>query len=72
MSMTTYTTKQGDMWDGIAYALYGDVKYTDVLINANSEYRSVYIFSEGIVINVPEVEERITADDLPPWKRASG
>lgn len=72
MSMTTYTTKQGDMWDGISYALYGDEKYTDVLINANPEFRSVYIFSEGIVINVPEVEERITADDLPPWKRASG
>ncbi len=70
--MSTYTTKQGDMWDGIAYRMYGDVKFTDVLINANPEYREVYIFSEGAVLDVPEVEERISADDLPPWKRASG
>lgn len=70
--MSTYTTKQGDMWDGIAYQMYGDVNFTDVLINANPEYREVYIFSEGAVLDVPEVEERISADDLPPWKRASG
>ncbi len=70
--MSTYTTKQGDMWDGIAYQMYGDVKFTDVLINANPEYREVYIFSAGAVLDVPEVEERISADDLPPWKRASG
>ncbi len=70
--MSTYKTQQGDMWDSISYKLYGDSQYTDVLINANPEFRNVYIFSEGIVINVPEVEERITADDLPPWKKASG
>jgi phage tail protein X len=70
--MISYTTQQGDMWDSISHKLYGDVKFTDVLINANPEFRYVYIFSEGIVLSVPDVEERITADDLPPWKRASG
>lgn len=70
--MTSYTTQQGDMWDSISHKLYGDVKFTDVLINANPEFRYVYIFSEGVVLSVPDVEERITADDLPPWKRASG
>nr|DAJ73150.1 MAG TPA: tail protein [Caudoviricetes sp.] len=70
--MTSYTTQQGDMWDSISYKLYGDVKFTDVLINANPEFRYVYIFSEGVVLSVPDVEERITADDLPPWKRANG
>lgn len=68
----TYTTQQGDMWDSISHKLYGDVKFTDVLINANLEFRYVYIFSEGVVLSVPDVEERITADDLPPWKRANG
>ena len=68
----TYTTQQGDMWDSISHKLYGDVKFTDVLINANPEFRYVYIFSEGVVLSVPDVEERITADELPPWKRASG
>ena len=68
----TYTTQQGDMWDSISHKLYGDVKFTDVLINANLEFRYVYIFSEGVVLSVPDVEERITADDLPQWKRANG
>ena len=70
--MSTYTTKQGDMWDSISYQVYGDVKFTDVLINANPEYRYIYIFSEGVILDVPDVEDRITADDLPPWKKASG
>ena len=68
----TYTTVQGDMWDSIAYKLYGDTKFKDVLIEANAEYRWIYIFSAGIVLEVPEVETRVTIDDLPPWKRASG
>lgn len=68
----TYTTVQGDKWDGIAYKVYGDVKFTDVLILANPEYRKIYIFSDGITLNIPEVEERITSDDLPPWKRVNG
>lgn len=62
------------MWDSISHQVYGDVKFTDVLINANPEYRYIYIyiFSEGVVLNVPDVEDRLTADDLPPWKKASG
>lgn len=60
------------MWDSISHQVYGDVKFKDVLINANPEYRYIYIFSEGVVLGVPDVEDRITADDLPPWKKASG
>lgn len=67
----TYTTVQGDKWDSISYKVYGDCKYTDVLISANSEYRYIYIFSGGITLEIPEVEERITSDDLPPWKKVS-
>lgn len=68
----TYTTVQGDKWDSIAYKVYGDVKYTDVLISANPEHRKIYIFSSGITLNVPEIEERVSSDSLPPWKRVSG
>lgn len=68
----TYTTVQGDMWDSIAKSQYGDTKYTDVLINANSQYRMVFIFSAGIELDVPEVEDKIKSDDLPPWKKVSG
>ncbi len=68
----TYTTVQGDKWDEIAHKVYGDTKFTDVLLEANAEYRYIFIFSAGIVLDVPEVETRITSDDLPPWKRVSG
>ena len=70
--MTTYTTVQGDMWDSIAKAQYGDTKFTDVLINANAQYREIFIFSSGIVLDIPEVNDKVTADDLPPWKQVNG
>lgn len=67
-----YTTVQGDKWDGIAFKVYGDTRFTDVLIAANLKYRKIYIFSAGIVLNVPEVETKVTSDDLPPWKKVTG
>ncbi|MCI8603692.1 MAG: phage tail protein [Ruminiclostridium sp.] len=70
--MRTYTTVQGDKWDSIAYKLYGDTKFTDALISANFEYRMIYIFSAGTVLEIPEVEERVSVESLPPWKRVSG
>ena len=35
--MKTYTTIQGDMWDSIAYKLYGDEKYMCQLMKSNLE-----------------------------------
>lgn len=70
--MKTYTTVSGDMWDLISKKVYGDEKFTDVLINANPEHRMLYTFPARIALDIPEIEERISADDLPPWKRADG
>lgn len=68
----TYTTVQGDMWDLISYKVYGDVRFTDVLIAANPRYNKILVFSAGIVLDVPEVEESVTSDSLPPWKQVDG
>lgn len=68
----TYTTVQGDKWDGISYKMYGDTRFADELINANPQLRKIYVFSEGITVNVPPVETKISAEDLPPWKRSEG
>ncbi len=70
--MKTYTTVQGDMWDNIAVSQLGGIAYMDALIKVNSAYRKVLVFSSGVVLNLPEVNSRITADDLPPWKKVSG
>ncbi len=70
--MKTYTTVQGDMWDNIALSQLGSTDYTDVLIKANPEYINTLIFSSGCVLYIPEVTEKISADDVPPWRRVSG
>ena len=68
--MKTYTTKQGDMWDSISYAVYGSTAYTGKLMKANLEHSSIFIFPANIVLNVPEIE---TTDSdisfIPPWRR---
>ena len=69
--MSTYTTKSGDMWDGIAYTQMGDVIYTDALIDANTEHVDTFIFPAGVELVIPEVIEA-TSNDLPPWRRVTG
>lgn len=66
--MATYTTKNGDMWDSIAYAQLGSTSYTDLLINANLQHKDTYLFPSGVVLVLPEVEKPINSL-LPPWKR---
>mgnify|MGYP004572183093 FL=1 len=70
--MKTYTTVQGDMWDSIALRELGSEKYTNLLIEANIEYHDIFVFSSGIVLTIPDVDETTEADSLPPWKRVSG
>ena len=69
--MTTYTTKQGDMWDGIAYTQMGSSDHTGKLLQQNLRYSSYYTFPAGIVLQIPDVEEE-EADSLPPWKKVEG
>ena len=55
--MGTYTTIQGDVWDLIAWKLYGDEKYMKNLIEANWDYIDTVVFSSGTVLNVPDIPE---------------
>lgn len=66
--MATYTTKQGDMWDMIAFKQLGSVHYTSNLIKNNLQYREYYTFPAGIVLTLPEIETAVSST-LPPWKR---
>ena len=65
--MKTYTTIQGDMWDSIAYKLYGNEKYMGLLMQNNMELLDIFIFGAGTVLNVPELESEKEAD-LPSWR----
>ncbi len=64
----TYTTISGDMWDKIAYEQMGSVLHTDKLIRANAEYAALFVFPAGVVLTIPEVEDKANME-LPPWKR---
>lgn len=64
----TYTTKQGDMWDSIAYKLYGTEKGMNALLDANIQHRDTVVFSAGVVLAVPDYNKPVS-NVLPPWRR---
>lgn len=64
----TYTTISGDTWDMVAYKIYGNEMCMDKLIKANLEYKNIYIFPAGIVLNLPEIDLEVS-ESLPPWKQ---
>ena len=65
-----YTTKQGDMWDSIAFSQLGDVAHTDKIMSMNRQHHEYYIFPAGIGIRLPEIEPG-TAEGMPPWKQVT-
>lgn len=67
--MTNYVTIQGDMWDLIAYKVYGNEKYINLLLEANEEYRETAIFSSGVTIICPDVTIDSSTSILPPWRQ---
>lgn len=68
--MRKYQTRQGDMWDSIAYRLYGDERYMVDLLRENQKYRHIYIFPANIELNIPSID---TSEMLPvpPWMSES-
>lgn len=64
----TYETMQGDMWDMIAYKLYGTESGMNVLLEANQQYADTVIFPAGIRLIIPEYTEPLP-NTLPPWRR---
>lgn len=66
----TYTTVQGDMWDTIAYKVYGNEQSLTLLMRANPEHLRTVIFDAGIQLAVHALPPDMNAD-LPPWKRGA-
>ena len=63
-----HKTKQGETWDMISIAVYGNPHKVAELISANPEYSNVLIFEEGINLIIPTIEAD-TVSSLPPWKQ---
>lgn len=69
---TIYTTVQGDTWDSIAYAVYGDELKAQTLMEsrANILLLDYQVFPNGIEVTAPDIDEDETYDeDLPDWRK---
>lgn len=64
-----YSTIQGDMWDTIAFKVYGSTNAVVQLMEANPSYRHQFVFPAGVEINVPDLPEEQASDIRPPWKQ---
>ena len=63
-----YITISGDTWDIVAYKVYGNEMYMDMLIKANIEHKDTYIFPAGVELTLPEIDLEVS-ETLPPWKQ---
>lgn len=66
-----YQTQQNDTFDKLAVDFYGDEKVASYLIDANPEYADVLVFSAGVMLNLPKLEQ-IEKSTLPQWKGGLG
>lgn len=70
MAVTNYTTKEGDRWDTVAYAAYGDVTKIPLIADANPDVPLDDIIPAGTNLYIPILEQATIVQDkqLPPWK----
>lgn len=67
---TTYTTRQGDAWDAIAYRVYGSEKYAGFLMEHNFRHLDTFTFGPGVVLQTPELPADDPLANLPVWRTA--
>ena len=70
--MSTYVTSSGDMWDSIAYKLFGNTSHTNSIMKANRQHLGYYTFPAGITLEIPAVDDTSLPNYRPPWKEVSG
>lgn len=67
---TIYITRAGDTWDSIAKTQMGNEYYSDVLLQANFSHAMTAIFSAGVSLTIPEVDNNVTETvNAPPWRQ---
>ena len=71
--MTTYKTRNGDMWDRIAYRLTGSTEQIVPIMQANPQYTDTWIFPAGVELSIPDLNSMIDSTVvLPPWALEEG
>lgn len=72
MKALIHITRDGERWDGIAWAYYRDVRQTARLLEANPHLAARPALPSGQKVIVPLIERDPAATDparLPPWRR---
>ena len=64
-----YITREGDTFDALALEMYGEETLAHYIIEFNPDHAAVLIFSAGVALRLPIVENIETPDTLPPWRR---
>ncbi len=60
------------MFDSIAQEKLGNQTYKDLLMKENPAHIGTYIFSDGVELNLPSIDDEVQNDNLPPWKKVAG
>lgn len=72
MKALIHITREGERWDGIAWAYYRDVRQTVRLLEVNPHLPAGPTLPSGLRVVVPLIERDASAIDparLPPWRR---
>lgn len=63
-----YITRQGDMWDSIAFHECGSEYAIKELLKANPKHIHTLVFSKGVELVIPDIQTK-RKSVLPPWRR---
>ena len=66
-----YTTREGDTFDALALAMYGDERLAHRIIQFNPDTADVVVFGPTVELNLAVGSKFlcVTPDTLPPWRR---
>lgn len=67
--MAKYTTREGDTFDLLSLRFYNEEKLANHIIEANPDYADVVVFSGGINLTIPVIEEPELTETKAPWRR---
>ncbi len=64
-----YITKQGDMWDSIAFNELGSESLASEILKLNPQIQEIVFFGAGIEIELPEIDKNSQLSETkPPWE----
>lgn len=63
-----HVTVEGERWDQIAYAYYGDPLAYERVIAANPDVALTPELPAGLRLLIPLIEQATLKEGLPPWQ----